>query len=66
MTTLGAGNVATARLCRIWRHAWWTASWLLLPLQDGHPWFEVVRLGASGRSEGKSYEKATTWNVTGA
>ncbi len=31
---------------------------------EDHPWFEVVRLGASSRSEGKAYEKATTWQCS--
>lgn len=31
---------------------------------EGHPWFEVTRLGASERSEGKPYEKAANWGVT--
>lgn len=31
---------------------------------EGHPWFEVTRLGASERSEGKAYEKAANWGVS--
>ena len=31
---------------------------------DGHPWFEVVYLGASSRSAGKPYSQATQWNVS--
>jgi aspartate-semialdehyde dehydrogenase len=31
---------------------------------EGHPWFEVTRLGASSRSEGKPYEVAANWGVS--
>lgn len=31
---------------------------------EGHPWFEVTRLGASERSEGKAYSKAVNWGVS--
>ncbi len=31
---------------------------------DGHPWFEVTRLGASSRSAGKNYEDATQWQLS--
>jgi aspartate-semialdehyde dehydrogenase len=31
---------------------------------DGHPWFEVVALGASERSAGKKYEAATSWQLS--
>jgi len=30
-------------------------------LLDGHPWFEVRELAASGRSEGKRYRDAVNW-----
>jgi aspartate-semialdehyde dehydrogenase len=30
-------------------------------LLDGHPWFKVAAVGASGRSAGKSYAEATDW-----
>jgi aspartate-semialdehyde dehydrogenase len=32
---------------------------------QGHPWFEVKWLGASGRSAGKSYREATSWRLDG-
>ena len=31
---------------------------------EGHPWFEVTRLGASERSVGKAYAEAANWMVT--
>lgn len=31
---------------------------------EGHPWFEITRLGASERSEGKPYGQATVWQVS--
>jgi aspartate-semialdehyde dehydrogenase len=31
---------------------------------DGHPWFEVVALGASERSAGKKYEAAAAWQLS--
>src|SRR5258706_1639690 len=33
---------------------------------QGHPWFEIVWLGASDRSAGKSYREATSWRLDGA
>jgi len=33
---------------------------------QGHPWFEIVWLGASDRSAGKSYRDATSWRLDGA
>lgn len=33
-------------------------------LLEGHPLFEVAKLGASERSAGKSYEEAVTWRMT--
>src|ERR1700733_7765713 len=30
-------------------------------LLSGHPWFEIVALAASERSQGKSYETAMRW-----
>src|ERR1039458_9918932 len=32
-----------------------------IQLLEGHPWFEIVWLAASGRSEGKSYAQALRW-----
>lgn len=32
-----------------------------MQLLDGHPWFDVVALGASPRSAGKRYETACNW-----
>lgn len=32
-----------------------------MQLLDGHPWFDVVALGASPRSAGKPYEEAVNW-----
>lgn len=32
---------------------------------QGHPWFEVTWLGASGRSAGKKYREATNWRLDG-
>ncbi|HYL10213.1 MAG TPA: aspartate-semialdehyde dehydrogenase [Candidatus Acidoferrales bacterium] len=32
---------------------------------QGHPWFEVKWLGASGRSASKSYREATSWRLDG-
>ena len=32
-----------------------------ISLLDGHPWFRVVALAASDRSEGKPYEEACRW-----
>lgn len=32
-----------------------------MQLLEGHPWFEVVALGASSRSAGKTYENAVNW-----
>jgi len=32
---------------------------------QGHPWFDVTWLGASGRSAGKKYAEATTWRLDG-
>lgn len=32
---------------------------------QGHPWFEVKWLGASGRSAGKKYREATNWRLDG-
>ena len=34
-----------------------------LQMLEGHPWFEVVWLAASDRSEGKSYEEAVRWRL---
>ncbi len=31
---------------------------------EGHPWFEVTKLGASERSAGKAYEVATQWQLS--
>ena len=31
---------------------------------EGHPWFEVVALGASERSAGKPYAKAVNWGLS--
>jgi aspartate-semialdehyde dehydrogenase len=31
---------------------------------EGHPWFEVTRVGASDRSLGKRYADAANWMVT--
>ena len=31
---------------------------------EGHPWFEVVALGASERSAGKAYAKAVNWGLS--
>jgi aspartate-semialdehyde dehydrogenase len=31
---------------------------------DGHPWFEVVSVAASERSEGKRYEDAAPWRLS--
>jgi len=31
---------------------------------EGHPWFEVTRLGASARSAGKRYREAAAWGVS--
>jgi aspartate-semialdehyde dehydrogenase len=36
-----------------------------LTLLDGHPWFEVVGLGASARSAGKAYRDACSWHLPG-
>ncbi|HEV2688271.1 MAG TPA: aspartate-semialdehyde dehydrogenase [Bryobacteraceae bacterium] len=33
---------------------------------QGHPWFEIVWLGASDRSAGKPYRDATGWRLDGA
>jgi len=33
-------------------------------LLDGHPWFEVAVLAASGRSEGQAYGDACSWRVS--
>ncbi len=35
-------------------------------LLDGHPWFKVVGLAASDRSEGKSYAQACRWIIPDA
>lgn len=32
---------------------------------EGHPWFEITWLGASGRSAGKRYSDAAKWNLSG-
>lgn len=32
-----------------------------MTLLEGHPWFDVVALGASSRSAGKTYGKAVSW-----
>ncbi|MCS7025701.1 MAG: aspartate-semialdehyde dehydrogenase [Bryobacteraceae bacterium] len=32
---------------------------------QGHPWFELVWLGASDRSAGKKYRDATSWRLSG-
>lgn len=32
---------------------------------EGHPWFEIAWLGASGRSAGKRYSEAAKWNLSG-
>jgi aspartate-semialdehyde dehydrogenase len=32
---------------------------------DGHPWFDLVWLGASDRSAGKPYHEATAWRLGG-
>ena len=34
-----------------------------IQLLEGHPWFEVVWLAASDRSEGKTYEDAVHWRL---
>lgn len=31
---------------------------------EGHPWFEVTKLGASERSAGKEYKDATAWHLS--
>ena len=31
---------------------------------NGHPWFNPVWLGASERSEGKTYAEAATWRLS--
>ncbi|MBC8448759.1 MAG: aspartate-semialdehyde dehydrogenase [Chloroflexi bacterium] len=33
-------------------------------LLEGHPWFEVTAVAASGRSEGQVYGEACTWRVS--
>ncbi len=33
-------------------------------LLDGHPWFDVVALGASSRSAGKRYDEAAAWTLS--
>ena len=33
----------------------------MISLLDGHPWFEVVEVTASERSEGKTYEESCHW-----
>ena len=33
-------------------------------LLQGHPWFEVTALAASGRSVGKTYRDACNWNIS--
>ena len=33
----------------------------MISLLDGHPWFEVVEVTASERSEGKTYQEACHW-----
>ena len=33
----------------------------MISLLEGHPWFEVVEVTASERSEGKRYEDACHW-----
>jgi aspartate-semialdehyde dehydrogenase len=34
-----------------------------IQLLEGHPWFEIVWIAASERSEGKSYEEAVKWRM---
>ena len=34
-----------------------------IQLLEGHPWFEIVWLAASERSEGKTYEEAVRWRM---
>src|SRR3954470_24363989 len=34
-----------------------------IQLLEGHPWFEIVWLAASERSEGKSYAEAVRWRM---
>src|ERR1700759_1704437 len=34
-----------------------------IQLLEGHPWFEIVWLAASERSEGKSYAEAVKWRM---
>ena len=36
----------------------------LIQRLSGHPWFEVVAVGASPRSVGKSYREATRWQLS--
>src|SRR3990172_10094763 len=37
-----------------------------IALLANHPWFKVAWLGASQRSEGKSYREATSWRLPAA
>jgi aspartate-semialdehyde dehydrogenase len=37
-----------------------------IELLQGHPWFELVALAASGRHGGRSYSEATTWRLAGS
>jgi len=36
-----------------------------IELLDGHPWFEVTAVAASGRSAGRTYREAANWLGTG-
>jgi aspartate-semialdehyde dehydrogenase len=38
----------------------------LIQKLEGHPWFELVAVGASTRSEGKLYGEATSWKLSGS
>src|SRR5437660_1352447 len=37
-----------------------------IALLTDHPWFEIAWLGASHRSEGKSYDQAAAWRLPSA
>src|SRR5690348_4668022 len=37
-----------------------------IELLQGHPWFELVALGASDRHGGRPYGEATTWRLSGS
>jgi aspartate-semialdehyde dehydrogenase len=36
----------------------------MVSLLEGHPWFDLVELAASGRSAGKPYGEAATWRLS--